>query len=121
MIEPLPNADEVVLSEGEVQRSRGAARISQVIDYMFFLVYALLGIRFVLALIAAKSNAGFVKFMVTITSPFYAPFKGIVDSPKTDEGHTLLLPVIVAIAVYVVLHLAVNRLLRLVTQRKTEI
>ena len=34
--------DEVVQSEREVARGRGAARISQVIDYIFFVLYALL-------------------------------------------------------------------------------
>lgn len=112
---------EVVDTEREVHRSRGAARVSQVLDYVFFLVYALLGIRFVLSLIAARSNSGFVQFIVTVTSPFYAPFKGIVASPKTGEGHTLLLPILVAIGAYALLHLAINRLLRLLAVRKTAI
>ena len=113
--------DEVVDTEREVHRSRVAARVSQIIDYAFFLIYALLGIRFVLALIAARSNSGFVQFIVTVTTPFYAPFKGIVGSPSTDEGHTLLLPIVVALGAYVLLHLAINRLLRLLAVRKTEI
>jgi hypothetical protein len=112
---------EVVDTEREVHRSRGAARVSQVIDYVFFLIYALLAVRFLLSLIAARSNSGFVQFIVTITSPFYAPFKGIVDSPKTGDGHTLLLPVLVALGAYMLLHLAINRLLRLLATRKTEI
>jgi uncharacterized protein YggT (Ycf19 family) len=112
--------DEVASSEREVVRSRGVARVSQFIDYAFFLVYALLAIRFVLSLIAAKSSAGFSKFIVNVSEPFYAPFKGIVDSPKS-EGHTVLLSVIVALAAYVVLHLVINRLLRLIAVRRTEI
>jgi hypothetical protein len=113
--------DEVVDTEREVHRSRGAARVSQVIDYLFFLVYALLAVRFVLALIAARSTSGFVQFIVTITSPFYAPFENIVGSPRTNEGNTLLWPVLVALAAYMLLHLAINRLLRLLAVRKTEI
>ena len=113
--------EEVADSEREVHRSRGAARVSQVIDYAFFLVYALLLVRFVLALIAARSNAGFVQFIATVTSPLYAPFEGIVGSPKTGDGHTLLAPVLVALAAYMLLHLAINRLLRLLAVRKTEI
>jgi len=102
-------------------RTRGAARVSQFIDYAFFLVYALLGIRFLLSLIAAKSSAGFVRFIVTITDPLYAPFRNIVSSPKTGDGHTLLLPIAVALGAYLMLHLAINRLLRLVAVRQTEI
>jgi len=113
--------DEVVDTEREVQRGRGAARISQVIDYIFYVIYALLGMRFLLALLAARSTAGFVQFIVAVTNPFYAPFRGIVASPRTDEGHTLLLPIVIAIIAYVLLHLAINGLLRMAAHRKTQI
>jgi uncharacterized membrane protein len=113
--------DEVVDTEREVERGRGAARISQIVDYIFYVIYALLGMRFLLALLAARSSAGFVQFIVTVTNPFYAPFRGIVASPRTDEGHTLLLPIVVAIIAYVLLHLAINGLLRMLAHRKTAI
>ncbi len=113
--------DEVVDTEREVERGRGAARISQIVDYIFYVIYALLGMRFLLALLAARSSAGFVQFIVTVTNPFYAPFREIVASPRTDEGHTLLLPIVVAIIAYVLLHLAINGLLRMLAHRKTAI
>ncbi|HKO60335.1 MAG TPA: YggT family protein [Pyrinomonadaceae bacterium] len=113
--------DEVVDTEREVERGRGAARVSQIVDYIFYVIYALLGMRFLLALLAARSSAGFVQFIVTVTNPFYAPFRGIVDSPRTDQGHTLLLPIVVAIIAYVLLHLAINGLLRMLAHRKTAI
>ena len=113
--------DEVVDTEREVERGRSAARISQVVDYIFYVIYALLGMRFLLALLAARSSAGFVQFIVTVTNPFYAPFRGIVASPRTDQGHTLLLPIVVAIIAYVLLHLAINGLLRMLAHRKTAI
>ena len=113
--------DEVIHTEREVERGRVAARVSQFIDYIFYVIYALLGMRFLLALLAARSTAGFVQFIVTVTNPFYAPFKGIVASPRTEEGHTLLLPIVIAIIAYVLLHLAINGLLRMMAHRKTQI
>ena len=113
--------DEVVDTEREVERSRGLARISQIVDYIFFIIYALLAMRFILALLAARSSAGFVQFIVAVTNPFYVPFRGIVASPSTDQGHTLLWPIVVAIIAYVILHLAINGLLRVFAQRKTAI
>src|SRR5882762_2866433 len=53
---------EVVDTEREVGRARGLARVSQVIDYIFFVLYGLFGLRFLLALLAARSSAGFVQF-----------------------------------------------------------
>jgi len=113
--------NEVIDTEREVQRGRGAARISQIIDYIFFVLYALLGMRFLLALLAARSSAGFVQFIVAVTNPFYLPFKGIVASPSTDQGHTLMMPIIIAIIAYLLLHLAINGLLRMLAHRKTAI
>ena len=113
--------DEVVETEREVERARGAARVSQIVDYIFYVIYALLGLRFLLALVAARSSAGFVRFIVAVTNPFYAPFKGIVASPSTDSGHTLMLPLLIAIIVYILLHLAINGLLRIIAHRKTAV
>jgi uncharacterized protein YggT (Ycf19 family) len=113
--------DEVVQAEREVERGRGAARVSQIVDYIFYVIYALLGLRFLLALLAARSSAGFVRFIVAVTDPLYQPFRGIVASPTTDSGHTLMLPLLIAIIVYVLLHLAINGVLRIIAHRKTAI
>lgn len=113
--------NEVVDTEREVERGRGAARVSQIIDYIFYVIYGLLAMRFLLALMAARSTAGFVRFIVTVTNPFYLPFKGIVASPSTDQGHTLMMPIIIAIIAYLLLHLAINGILRMMAHRKTAI
>lgn len=112
---------EVVETEREVERARGVARISQIIDYLFYVLYALLALRFLLALLAARSSAGFVRFIVAVTDPFYRPFRGIVASPTTDGGHTLMMPLVIAIVVYVLLHLGINGLLRILAHRKTAV
>jgi len=113
--------DEVIDTEHEVQRSRGLARVSQIVDYIFYVIYALLGMRFLLALLAARSTAGFVRFIVAVSNPFYEPFRGIVASPSTDGGHTLLFPIVIAMVAYVLAHLLINALLRMFAHRKTEI
>jgi uncharacterized protein YggT (Ycf19 family) len=113
--------DEVVETEREVERGRGAARISQVVDFIFWVIYALLAIRFLLALLAARRTAGFVQFIYTISDPFYAPFRGIVAEPTAEGGARFALSILLAIVVYAVLHLGINKLLRLIAHRKTEI
>jgi hypothetical protein len=113
--------DEVVGTDREVRRARSLARASQVVDYVFYVVYSLLVIRLVLALIGARSSAGFVRLIYALTAPFYGMFRGIVGSPATDSGNTLAMPIIIAIAVYLVLHWGVKALLRLIAHRRTEI
>lgn len=113
--------DDVVQTDNEVVRGRFVARISQVVDYVFFLIYGLLAIRLLLELFAARESVGFFQFIKTITDPIYSPFRGLIRSPTTPEGFTLALPVIVAIVVYMLLHLAINGLLRIIAHRKIEV
>jgi uncharacterized protein YggT (Ycf19 family) len=113
--------DEVVETEREVGRARVVARISQVVDYIFFLIYGLLTIRLLLELFAARESAGFFQFIKNVTDPIYSPFRGLVPSPSTAEGFTLALPIVVAIVVYMLLHLAINGLLRIFAHRKTAV
>lgn len=112
---------EVVGTQAEIERGRIFARVSQIVDYIFFVIYGLLAIRLMLALFAANNNAGFVQLIKNITDPFYAPFRGIVPSLSAEGGFTLALPIIVAIVVYILLHLAINGLLRIFVHRKTTV
>ncbi len=112
---------EVVETEREVERARSLARVSQVVDFVFYIIYALLGLRLILALMGARRSAGFVQFIYNVSDPLYAPFRGIVASPTAEGGQQLALPVVVALIVYVILHLGINAFLRMIAHRKTEI
>jgi uncharacterized protein YggT (Ycf19 family) len=109
---------EVVETEAEIGRARTAARISQVIDYIFFFIYGLIGLMIVLDLIGARRTNAFYGFISTITGPLLAPFRGLVDDPSSEHIR-FRLSYIVALIVYLLIHLAVNGLLRLIAHRKT--
>ena len=113
--------DEVSGKDREVSVARHLARGSGVIDYIFFLIYGLLAVRLVLALVAARSDNGFVRLIQAVTDPFYGMFRGIVPSQSIDGGYTLVVPIIIAIVAYALLHAAVNGFLRMIANRKTEI
>jgi hypothetical protein len=112
---------EVVGTEREVQRGRSTARVAQFVDYGFGIIYALLGIRLVLALVAARPGAVFVQWITAATNPLYAPFRGILPNLTTEGGFTLVLPVLFAILMYAVLHVAVRGLLKLIGERRTHL
>lgn len=113
----------VVETDREIERERTAARIAQVVDYLFYLVYGLLALRFLLALAGANRSAGFARFVDATTGPLYAPFKGLLASPAVQDGSamTFATPVLVALVAYALLHGAVKGLLRVVGVRRTEI
>lgn len=112
---------EVAQTNREVKRGRVAARVSQIIDYIFFVIYGLLAVRLMLELFAAREGVAFFKFIKSVTDPFYWPFRGLVPSPSTPDGFSLELPIIVAIVVYALLHMAINGIFRIVAHRKVEI
>ena len=109
---------EVATSEAELDRGQTAARASQVFDYVFCLVYGLIGLEIVLDAIGARPSAGFKQFIDAISFPFLAPFKGLMPAPGVGRFR-FMLSYIVALVVYVLLHAAINGLLRLFVQRKT--
>lgn len=113
--------DEMVETEREVERGRMIARVSQIVDYGFYLIYSFMTIRLLLELFAARESAGFTKFIKTVTGIFYAPFEGLVPSPTVEGGFTLALPIIIAIVFYMFLHFLINSLLRIFVHRKTTV
>jgi hypothetical protein len=88
--------------------------VARVVDFLFGLLYLLLGIRLVLDFFAARPGAGFVQFIHGLSAPFYGPFQGIVGSDVVEGGHPLVWPLVVAIVAYGILHAIVRGVLRLV-------
>jgi YggT family protein len=109
-------AEERAALEGRERRAYLVARVTQGVDYLFYLLYGLLGIRFVLTLLGASEQAGFVQFVNGMTQPFYAPFAGIVARPAVNGG-MLDFPLLIAVLAYALLHMAVRGLLKLMVGR----
>lgn len=112
--------DEVIRTEHEVKRARGAARISQVVDYCFYVIYGLIGLRIVLDLMGARSASGFKQFVETVSAPFLSPFNRLMVDPAAGRFQ-LRLSFIFALIVYLLIHLAINGFLRMMAHRKTAV
>ena len=56
-------------------------KINQIIWYIVGLIVIVIGLRFILLLLAA-GNAGFVNFIYNLSDIFVAPFFGIHNGPK---------------------------------------
>jgi uncharacterized protein YggT (Ycf19 family) len=111
---------EVSATEGEISRARQVARVSQVVNYLFGLIYGLLGLLIVLELLGARESSGFKSFIDKVTWPLVAPFRGLMPDPSVGNFQ-LMLSYIIGLVVYSLVHLAVNGLLRLMVQRRTEV
>ncbi len=112
--------DEVAETEAEIERSRRAARLAQVVDYLFYLVYGLIGLTFFLELLGARQSAAFMRFLDAVTAPLLSPFEGLVSDPAVGASR-FRLSYLVALVVYILLHLAVKGFLRLLARRRTTV
>ena len=111
---------DVAATEAELERGHAVARVSQVVDYLFYLAYGIIGLEIALDAIGARESAGFKQFIDAIASPLVAPFRGLMPTPGIGPFR-FMLSYIVALIVYLLLHLAVNGLLRLFIHRKTAV
>ncbi len=111
---------EVAETENELGRARSVTRISQVADYVFFVIYGLIGLEFVLELFGARQASGFKRFLDVVTAPILGPFRGLMPDPAVGSMQ-LMLSYVVALVVFALLHMAINGLLRLFAQRKAAI
>lgn len=111
---------ELVGVETEIDRGRAAARVSQVVDYLFYLIYALVGLEIILELLGARETNAFKNFIDALTAPLLLPFNTLM--PDLAKGRfQLRISYLVALLVYVLLHVGINGLLRLFAHRKTTV
>jgi uncharacterized protein YggT (Ycf19 family) len=111
---------EVAETEAEIGRARRMTRVSQVVDYAFFVIYGLIGLEIVLRLFGAHQASPFKRFLDAVTWPILGPFRGLMSDPAVGSLQ-LMLSYIVALVAYVLLHWALNGFLRLFAQRKASI
>ena len=111
---------EVEETETELERSRVLARISQIIDYIFYIIYGLIGLRILLDLLGANRGSGFRNFIATLSDPFLAPFNNLFADPSAGR-YQFRLSYIFALIAYILLHLAINGFLRMLAHRKTAV
>jgi uncharacterized protein YggT (Ycf19 family) len=112
--------DEVAVTETEVERARGVARVSQIVDYVFYLIYGLISLEIVLDLLGARDGNAFKNLIDRLNAPLLAPFRGLMSDPSSGRFQ-LRLSFIFALIVYLLLHVAINGLLRLLAHRKTAV
>ena len=111
---------EVGETETELGRARLMTRVSQVVDYAFFVIYGLIGLEIVLDLLGARQASAFKRFLDAVTFPVLGPFRGLMADPSLGPVR-LMLSYVAALVTYVLLHWALNGFLRLFAQRKSSI
>jgi uncharacterized protein YggT (Ycf19 family) len=105
---------EAAETERELGRGRTAARISQVVDYLFYIIYGLI------RLLGARPCNDFVQFVAGVSWPLLAPFERIVGTPSVG-AFQIQLSYLLALLVYILLHIAINGVFRIIAHRKVTV
>jgi len=113
-------ATELLETEADLERARRLVRAAQLLDYVFFLVYSLIGLEIGLELFGARQSSGFKQFLDVVTRPLLGPFRGLMPDPSLGPLQ-LMMSYIVAALVYALLHQALRKLLRLFVDRQARL
>jgi uncharacterized protein YggT (Ycf19 family) len=95
------------------------SRVRSVVDYLFCVLYGLIGLEILLDLAGASESSGFKRFLNAMTQPFLGPFAGLFSDPIFRNRYQLRVSYMVAMVIYVLLHLAVYGLIQLFERKRS--
>jgi YggT family protein len=114
--QPGYESTEQVIRDVAAERRQSLFQVTRIVWSILVLLEVLLGLRFVLKLIAANPDSGFAAFMYGITAPFIAPFAALIGTP-TAGGTILELTTLIAMAVYALIFWGVAKVIEIVVDR----
>lgn len=100
----------------EAEQRRGLLKLTQFIWLGFGVLEGLIGLRLLLKLIAANPDNPFAQFVYGVTGPFLWPFVGLTRTPAA-QGIVLEIHSIIALFVYALLSLLIERMIRIIFSR----
>jgi YggT family protein len=114
--EPGYAATEQVTRDVAAERRLRLALVTRIIWAVLGLLESLLGLRFLLKLIAANPDSGFAVVIYGITGPFIAPFALLVGTP-TAGGVIFEATTLIAMAIYALLFWGIVSVVRIAVDR----
>ena len=109
-------ATEQVTRDVAAEWRLGLSQVTRIVWTVLGILEILLGLRFMLKLIAANPDSGFAAFIYGITSPFIAPFALLVGTP-TSGGMILEVTTLIAMGIYALFFWGVVTVIRIVVDR----
>jgi uncharacterized protein YggT (Ycf19 family) len=91
-------------------RHRAVGALSAVVNFVFAIIYTIVGTRIVLELIGANEANRFKQFVDRVSAPLLSVFDGLLPDVRFDS-FVLPLSFVFALVVYAVVHYGIRRLL----------
>jgi uncharacterized membrane protein len=114
--EPGYQRHERVAVDYAAERRQGLYQVTSIIWLVFGVIAGLIGLRFLLRLIAANPASPFAAFIYRVTDLFLWPFSGLTVTPASGRM-VLELPALIAIVVYLLLAWLLVRLVWILFDR----
>jgi len=92
--------------------------MTRIVWFVFGVIEVLIAIRFVLKLLGANAEAGFVQFIYAISGIFMAPFVAIFRTRPVATGGEFEWSALVAIAIYALVAWGLTALIHAVSPRR---
>ena len=109
-------ASEEVIRDVAAERRLRLALVTQIVWAILGLLEVLLGLRFLLKLIAANAASGFAVLIYGVTQLIIAPFELLVGTP-TSGGIILEVTTLIAMAIYALIFWGVVSVIRIAANR----
>ncbi len=111
-------SSEEVTRDVAAERRMQGVQLNRILYTLLGIMEILLGLRFILKLVAANAGSGFAVFIYGITGVFVAPFNALFGTP-TAGGSILEVTTLVAMAVYALLFWVLVRVIQIFAYRPT--
>lgn len=103
-------------------RDQQISKIAQIVWFIVGIVIAILAVRVVLALLGANLANGFANFIYSVSDPFVAPFRGLLQVGEFQAGVSRLeLETLVAILVYALIGWGIASAVRLASKNDNRV
>lgn len=109
-------ATEQVTRDVAAERRQTWFLVNRIMWSIAGLLEILLGLRFMLKLIAANPDSGFAAFIYGITGPFIAPFALLIGTP-TSGSIILEVTTLIAMGIYALIFWGVMHVIQIVADR----
>ncbi len=99
------------VAAAEEARAKSALKVTQFVDYIYWIIMALIAVRFTFKLIGANTENALVKLLYEASDPFINIFKGIVGDITTSGSSVIEISSLIALLIIWLLYHAVLKLI----------
>ena len=95
----------------EEARAKSTRKITQFVDYVYWIVMAMIAVRFTFKLIGANADNALVKLLYDVSDPFIKTFSGIVSDIPTSGRSIVEISALIGLLLIWLLYHAILKLI----------